>query len=87
MNEDGSRTLVEIKNRTKELFKRVRNYEEIQCQTYLQMMDDIEFCRLIEQYNEETMSYMIQRDDEKWKNEIFPKLINFCEVFHDMLSK
>ena len=87
MNEDGSRTLVEIKNRTKDLFKRVRNYEEIQCQTYLQMMDDIEFCRLIEQYNEDTMSYMIQRDDEKWKNDIFPKLVNFCEVFHDMLSK
>lgn len=87
MNEDGSRTLVEIKNRTKDLFRRVRNYEEIQCQTYLQMMDDIEFCRLIEQYNEDTMSYMIQRDDEKWKNEIFPKLVNFCEVFHDMLSK
>lgn len=87
MNEDGSRTLVEIKNRTKDLFRRVRDYEEVQCQTYLQLLGDIEFCRLIEQYNEEKMSYMIQRDDEKWKNEIFPKLVNFCEVFHDMLSK
>ena len=58
-----------------------------QCQTYLQLLGDIEFCRLIEQYNEEKMSYLIQKDDEKWKNEIFPKLVNFCEVFHDMLSK
>jgi hypothetical protein len=41
MNEDGTRTLVEIKNRTKMLFNRVRDYEEVQCQTYLQMLGDI----------------------------------------------
>lgn len=87
LNEDGSRTLVEIKNRTRGLFNTVRDYEEVQCQTYLQMLDNIEYCRLVEQYNDEKKSYLIQRDNEKWNNDILPKLQNFCEHFHSMLSE
>jgi DNA polymerase III epsilon subunit-like protein len=87
LHDDGSRTLVEIKNRTRGLFNTVRDYEEVQCQTYLQMLKDIEYCRLIEQYNDEKKSYLIQRDDEKWNNDILPKLQNFCEHFHSMLSE
>jgi DNA polymerase III epsilon subunit-like protein len=86
-NEDGSRTLVEIKNRANGLFNRVRDYEEIQCQTYLQMLEGIEYCRLVETYNGESKSYLIQKDYPKWKNEILPKLQNFCEHFHSLLSK
>src|SRR5210317_562468 len=86
-NEDGSRTLVEIKNRANGLFNRVRDYEEVQCQTYLQMLEDIEYCRLVETYNGESKSYLIQKDYPKWKNEILPKLQNFCEHFHSLLSK
>ena len=86
-NEDGSRTLVEIKNRTKGLFNRVRDYEEVQCQTYLQMLEDIEYCRLVETYNGESKSYLIQKDYPKWKDEILPKLNNFCEHFHSLLSE
>ena len=86
LNEDGSRTLVEIKNRTRGLFNRVRDYEEVQCQTYLQMLEDIEYCRLVETYNGESKSYLIQRDYPKWKDEILPKLQNFCEHFHSLLS-
>jgi len=87
MNEDGSRTLVEIKNRAKGLFNRVRDYEEVQCQTYLQMLRDIKYCRLVEQFNDERRGYLIERDDEKWKDDIVPKLQNFCELFHSMLSE
>ena len=86
LNEDGSRTLVEIKNRTRGLFNRVRDYEEVQCQTYLQMLEDIEYCRLVETYNGESKSYLIQKDYPKWKDEILPKLQNFCEHFHSLLS-
>jgi hypothetical protein len=86
-NEDGSRILVEIKNRTNGLFNRVRDYEEIQCQTYMQMMKGIEYCRLVETYNGESKSYLIQKNDEKWTQEIVPKLQNFCEHFHGMLSE
>jgi DNA polymerase III epsilon subunit-like protein len=87
MNEDGSRTLVEIKNRAKGLFNRVRDYEEVQCQTYLQMLKDIQYCRLVEQFNDERKGYLIEKNDEKWEDEIIPKLQNFCELFHSMLSE
>jgi DNA polymerase III epsilon subunit-like protein len=87
MNEDGSRTLVEIKNRTRGLFNRVRDYEEVQCLAYLEMLGDIEYCRLVETYNGESKSYLIQRDYSKWKDEILPKLQNFCEHFHSLLSE
>ena len=87
MNEDGSRTLVEIKNRTKTLFNRVRDYEEVQCQTYLQMLKDIRYCRLVEDYNGERKGYLIEKNDEKWNGTIVPKLQNFCELFHSMVSE
>jgi DNA polymerase III epsilon subunit-like protein len=87
MNEDGSRTLVEIKNRAKGLFNRVRDYEEVQCQTYLQMLKDIKYCRLVEQFNNERKGYLIEKNDEKWNDVILPKLQNFCELFHSMLSE
>jgi DNA polymerase III epsilon subunit-like protein len=86
MNEDGSRTLVEIKNRAKGLFNRVRDYEEVQCQTYLQMLGDIKYCRLVEQFNDERRGYLIEKNDEKWRDDIVPKLQNFCELFHSNLS-
>ena len=87
VNDNGTRTLVEIKNRTKGLFKRVRDYEDIQCQTYLQMLGDIEYCRLVEQFNDEKRAYLIEKDNKKWNEEIIPKLENFCEHFHSMLSE
>lgn len=87
INEDGSRTLVEIKNRANKLFGRVRDYENIQCQTYLQMLGDIKYCRLIEQYDDERKAYLIEKNDEKWNGEIKPKLQNFCEHFHSMVSE
>jgi len=79
--------LVEIKNRANKLFGRVRDYEAIQCQSYLQMLGDIQYCRLIEQFNDEKKGYLIEKDDEKWTKEIIPKIENFCEHFHSMLSE
>jgi len=86
-NEDGTRTLVEIKNRAKSLFNRVRDYEEVQCQTYLQMLGGTKYCRLVEQFNDERKGYLIEKDDDKWNGDIIPKLQNFCELFHSMLSE
>lgn len=86
-NEDGSRTLVEIKNRTRRLFGTVRDYEYVQCQTYLQMLKDIRYCRLLEQFNDERKSHLIERNDARWNDEFLPKLETFCEVLHTTLSK
>ena len=77
---------MEIKNRTRGLFKTVRDYEEVQCQTYMEMLD-IDNCQLIEQYNESRLGYKINRDRQKWLSEINPRLVNFCRHFHSLLSK
>ena len=87
MNEDGTRTLVEIKNRAKCLYNRVRDYEEVQCQAYLQMLSNIKYCRIVEQFNDERKGYLIEKDDEKWETTVVPKLRNFCEIFHSLLSE
>ena len=85
INEDGSKTLVEIKNRTKGLFKKVRDYENVQVQTYLQMLK-LQKARLIEQYNNERLSYNIEIDHRLWNDSIFPKLREFCKTLHYYMS-
>ena len=84
-NEDGSLTIVEIKNRANYLFKTVREYEEVQCQTYMEMLN-IDSCRLIEQYNDQMCTHNIQRKKDVWDTQVLPKLRNFCECFHNLLS-
>ena len=84
-NEDGTKTLVEIKNRARGLFRAVRDYEEIQCQTYMEMLG-MDECALIEQHNDKRLTHNIKRDRCMWNEQILPALRNFCERFHDMLS-
>ena len=84
-NEDGSLTIVEIKNRANYLFKTVREYEEVQCQTYMEMLN-IDSCKLIEQYNDQMCTHIIQRKKDEWDTQVLPKLKNFCECFHSLLS-
>lgn len=85
VGQDGSRTLVEIKNRTNRLFKRVVDYENIQIQVYLQMLGLVR-ARLVEQYNSQVASHDVDRDDELWANEILPKLNEFCMELHESMS-
>lgn len=74
---DGSRILVEIKNRTNRLFRRVVPYEMVQVQVYLQMLGLVH-ARLIEQHNNQVLSHEIDRDEEMWSNVILPGLEKFC---------
>jgi Fe-S cluster biogenesis protein NfuA len=78
---DGSRVLVEIKNRTNRLFRSVPEYEFIQIQVYLQMLGLVH-ARLIEQYNNQVLSHEVTRDEEMWINEILPELEKFCQDLH-----
>jgi hypothetical protein len=41
----------------------------------------------VEQFNNERRGDLIEKNEEKWKEEIIPKLQNFCELFHSMLSE
>jgi hypothetical protein len=79
--DDGSRTLVEIKNRTNRLFRRVVEYEYIQIQVYLQMLGLVH-ARLVEQYNNQVLSHNVDRDEEMWSNVITPGLQEFCVNLH-----
>jgi hypothetical protein len=79
---DGSRILVEIKNRTNRLFRRVVEYEFIQIQVYLQMLGLVH-ARLVEQYNSQVLSHDVDRDEEMWTNEIMPALRKFCAELHE----
>ena len=78
---DGSKVLVEIKNRTNRLFRSVPEYEFIQIQVYLQMLGLVH-ARLIEQYNNQVLSHDVTRDEEMWINEILPELEKFCQELH-----
>ena len=79
---DGSRVLVEIKNRTNRLFRRVVEYEFIQIQVYLQMLGLIH-ARLVEQYNNQVLSHDVDRDEEVWVNEVMPGLRKFCAELYE----
>lgn len=79
--EDGSRVLVEIKNRTNRLFRRVVDYEFIQIQVYLQMLGLVH-ARLVEQYNNQVLSHHVDRDEEMWVNEVMPSLREFCSQLY-----
>lgn len=78
---DGSRVLVEIKNRTNRLFRRVPEYEHIQIQVYLQMLGLVR-ARLVEQYNSQVLSHDVDRDEELWANVIMPGVREFCDQLH-----
>jgi hypothetical protein len=84
--DDGSRILVEIKNRTNRLFRRVVDYEFIQVQVYLQMLGLVR-ARLVEQYNSQVLSHDVDRDEEMWANEIMPALREFCSQLYSRFGQ
>lgn len=81
---DGSRVLVEIKNRTKSLYKKVYPTEMIQVQTYLHMLD-LEKAKLIEQFNDQIYVNEVNRDRDMWTNQIVPGLEVFCNDLNKVL--
>jgi len=82
---DGSRVLVEIKNRTNRIFGSVPEYEFIQVQVYLQMLGLVH-ARVVEQYNNQVLSHDVTRDEEFWKNKVVPELKEFCEELNQKLT-
>jgi DNA polymerase III epsilon subunit-like protein len=85
-NGDGSRTVIEMKQRTKGLFNRVRDYEEVQCRVYLAMMHpSVQDALLVESYKGDMKSYLIQRDCEKW-GKIKERIEQFCAYFHHCVA-
>jgi len=77
--------LICIKNRQKHMFNEVREYEEIQCQVYMQMLN-VNKCRLVERFDGKEQQYTIPRDIERY-HDIRSRLQNFCEHLHSLLSQ
>ena len=83
----GETVLIEIKNRMRKLFTSVPDYEFVQVQTYMQIIPmDIQRAKLIQQYQDETSTTIIERDDLVWSQEILPKLLEFCTKFHSKIT-
>jgi hypothetical protein len=74
---DGSKVLVEIKNRVGRFYYKVYPRENVQIQVYLEMLD-LEHAKLVEQLNERVNVLEVTRDTEMYKNEILPGLEEFC---------
>ena len=84
IEDDGSKTLIEIKNRTRGLFRYLRKYEAIQVQTYLQLTG-LTNAQLVECYDEDIHKMSLTRNDSLWFDEILPKLENFCKTLHNKI--
>jgi hypothetical protein len=83
---DGTLKLIEIKNRTKGLFNKLRDYENIQVQVYLRMNAKWTSAVLVEQYNDQKKMYPVERDADIWDRTILPGLKNFCQSLHYYMS-
>jgi hypothetical protein len=78
---NGNKTLVEIKNRTRGLFRTLRDYENVQIQVYLRMLG-LTRAKLVEQYNDKTNTILVTRDEELWANAIWSGLLVFAVDLH-----
>jgi len=83
LQQEGDETiLIEIKSRVNKLFRKLRDYEEVQVQTYLQMLPSemgVKRARLIEQFEAQSHSLELVKDDALWQGEILPGLVGFCQ--------
>ena len=82
-------TIVEIKNRTRRLFSEVREYENIQIQTYLQLLDQ-EKAHLVECYNDGKEKHVnvihVDRDQDMWDELILPGLERVKKTMDEMFE-
>jgi len=74
---DGSKVLIEIKNRVGRFYKQVFPRENIQIQVYLEMLG-LEKAKLVEQLNDKVNVMDVSRDREMFEKEILPGLEEFC---------
>ena len=82
--ETGARTILEIKNRTRKIYKMIPVYEYIQVQTYCQLLD-LEHAKLVQQYQDEIKVHPITRNHSLWNEEIEPAIQEFIETVHSTI--
>lgn len=83
VDEEGR--VVEIKNRARRFFPTVPDYELVQVQTYMALLDADETV-FVQQLNGQQRSTVIQRDLVMWQVEIVPKLHQFMNLLDLFLA-
>lgn len=78
-------TLIEVKNRMYRFFNRVRNYENVQIQTYLQILG-MKKAHLVESLKNGTEAEInvlpVERNNVYWYYFVLPHLLGFIKFFH-----
>ena len=78
-------TVIEIKNRVKNLFYTVRDYEKIQCYCYMFLLESTttELVEVLKQLNNNDINIIkIAFDEEFWESQIMLKLEEFIADFY-----
>ena len=83
--------VVEVKNRTKGFFSSLRDYEKVQIQLYIWMMN-LNQAKLVEQYNKKIKITVVYRDDDFIEDimeslEIFTKNIEEKFLLNQQIKK
>lgn len=84
---DGT-TVIEIKNRVRRLFEHAVEYENVQIQSYMHILDSATKGMLVEVLKTETSKMgliPVEKDEVLWEETILPRLTVFCEYLIDLL--
>ena len=88
-NPDGTKTVLEIKNRVNGLFKKLRDYEKVQCFAYMFMLNQ-KCVHLAECYKKKDGSEMniipIEWDDGFWFKQVITPVSEFVDDFYEFLK-
>jgi len=82
-------TVIEIKNRVKNLFYTLRDYEKIQCYCYMFLLEsnNTELVEVLKQHNNNDINIIkIAFDEEFWESQIMLKLEEFIADFYIFLE-
>ena len=82
-------TIIEIKNRVNHLFYKLRNYEKVQCYTYMFLLDSLktELIEVLKKPNDNSINIIeIPFEEDFWENQIMVKLDEFINDFYDFLE-
>ena len=81
--------IIEIKNRVKNLFYKLRNYEKVQCYVYMFLLESFEtdLVEVLKKPNDNSINIInIPFDDHFWEKEIMYNLEVFINDFYDFLE-
>jgi DNA polymerase III epsilon subunit-like protein len=79
--------LVEVKNRTKRLFRKVRDYEQVQLEVYMRMVD-VHSATLLERLTDDVVheqKHHVARNDELW-DYVLAECASFCAKLHTLVT-